>query len=147
MGIEHEEAVRAFLEAAVTAENASWDSHQVERLLGYMSPAASYHVWAWHKPFVGRDAIREELLRQAPLFSDGTFEFLNFASAGQTVFVERRDWVTMNGKRAGFHVVGVFDFDDNGKIASWRDYFDTAELTAKVGRFEGIGASQEGVDQ
>jgi limonene-1,2-epoxide hydrolase len=36
--------------------------------------------------------------------------------------MERIDWVTMNDKRAGFHVVGVFDVDDHGKIASWRDY-------------------------
>jgi len=137
VGIEQEKAVRTFFEAMVTAENACWNSTQVDRLLGYMSPDASYHVWAWHEPFVGRDAIREELLREAPLFSDATFEFLNFASVGSTVFVERRDWVTMNSKRADFHVVGVFEVDNSGKIASWRDYFDTAEITDKIGRVEG----------
>jgi limonene-1,2-epoxide hydrolase len=27
-------------------------------------------------------------------------------------------------------------FDDDGKITTWRDYFDSAELTAKIGRFK-----------
>jgi hypothetical protein len=105
-----------------------------------MSPDASYHVWAWYEPFVGRAAIREELLRQAPLFTDGSFEFLNFASAGQTVFVERRDWVRMNGKRAGVDVVGVFDFDENGKIASWRT---TSTRRNSPPRSDGSKASEQ----
>jgi limonene-1,2-epoxide hydrolase len=77
-------------------------------------------VFAWEEPFVGREAIRYELLRQAASYRDGRFEILNVASAGQVV-IERIDWVTMNDKRAGFHVVGVFEVDDHGKIASWRD--------------------------
>jgi limonene-1,2-epoxide hydrolase len=64
----------------------------------------------------------------------GEIEYLNFASVGETVFVERLDWFTLNDKRAGIHVVGVFQFGDDGKIASWRDYMDSAETTAKIGR-------------
>ena len=41
--------------------------------------------------------------------------------------------MTMNDKRAGFHVVGVFEVDNGGKIASWRDYLDSREMTVKVG--------------
>jgi len=63
---------------------------------------ARYHVFAWEEPFVGHDAIRDELLRQAPGFRDTREEIVNVASVGQTVFVERRDWVTMNDERAGF---------------------------------------------
>jgi limonene-1,2-epoxide hydrolase len=137
MSTEQEETVRAFLEAAVTAEKAQWDSTQVERLLDYMAPDAIYHVFAWREPFVGHDAIRKELLWQAPSFSDASFEFLNFASVGSTVFVQRLDWFTMNDKHVHIHVVGVFEFNDDGKIATWRDYFDSGELAAKVGRLEG----------
>jgi len=41
--------------------------------------------------------------------------------------------VTMNDKRAGIHVVGVFEVDADGKITNWRDYLDTREITTKVG--------------
>jgi limonene-1,2-epoxide hydrolase len=146
MSVEHEGAVRAFLEPEM-AEGGHWESAQVERLLSQMAPDVRYHVFAWQEPFVGHDAIRDELLRQALLFSDGSVEFLNFASVGQTVFVERLDWVTMNGKRAGFHVVGVFEFDANGKIASWRGYVDSAEITAKVGRVGATATTQAGGNQ
>jgi limonene-1,2-epoxide hydrolase len=63
----------------------------------------------------------------------GRVEMVNIASVGTTVFVQRRDWVTMNDKRAGFHVVGVFEVDADGKIASWRDYLDSREITVQVG--------------
>jgi limonene-1,2-epoxide hydrolase len=144
VGIEREEAVRSFL---LEFSGEHLDSARVERLLGYMAADARYHVFAWWEPCVGHDAIREELLRQGTMASDTSFELLNFASAEQTVFVQRLDWFTMNNKHVCLHVVGAFGFDDNGKITSWRDYFDTAELTAKVGRIKGIGASQEGGDQ
>jgi limonene-1,2-epoxide hydrolase len=53
--------------------------------------------------------------------------------ARQSVFVERLDWFTMNDKHVNLHVVEVFEFDDHGNITSWRDYFDSAEITARVG--------------
>ena len=71
------------------------------------------------------------MLRQAAFYRDGRFEILNVASVGQTVFMERIDWVTMNDKRAGFHVVGVFEVDAHGKIDSWRDYVDSREIAVK----------------
>jgi limonene-1,2-epoxide hydrolase len=130
MGNEHEEAVRTFL---LSGECERMDSIHVDRLLSQMAPEARYHLFAWEEPFVGHDAIRDELLREAPFYSDTQFEILNIASVGQTVFVERIDWVTMNEKRAGIHVVGVFEVDADGKIAIWRDYLDTREITTKVG--------------
>jgi limonene-1,2-epoxide hydrolase len=129
MSIEQEEVVRSFLR---DFEGEHLGSTGVERLLGHMAPDARYHVSAWREPFVGHEAIREELLRQDPIFGDIQVELLNFASAGNTVFVERVDWFTMNGKRAGVHAVGVFEVDDSGKVAIWRDYFDGAEIRKKV---------------
>ena len=133
MSTEQEEVVRDFMLVAADGGE-RWISTQVEPILSRMAPDARYHVFAWQEPYVGHDAIRQELLREAPSFSDAQVEFLNFASVGQTVFVERIDWVTMQDKRCGFHVVGVFDLDDSGKIVSWRDYLDSAEITAAVGR-------------
>ncbi len=97
-----------------------------------MAADASYRVFAWEEPFVGRDAIRDELLRQAALYRDTRFEIANIASTGQTVFVERIDLVTMGDKRAGFHVVGVFEVDDNGQITSWRDYLESREIAVRI---------------
>ncbi len=130
MGVEQEELARAFI---LEFECERVDPARAQAVVDRMAPDARYHVFAWEEPLVGRDAIRDELLRQAALYRDGRFEIFNVASVGQTVFMERMDWVTMNDKRAGFHVVGVFEVDDRGKIASWRDYVDSREIAIKVG--------------
>jgi limonene-1,2-epoxide hydrolase len=130
MSIGHEETVRAFL---LDFAGDQLDLDRVERLLSYMAPDARYHVYAWWEPCVGHDAIRAELLKQGTGSSDISFEFLNFSSVGQTVFVERLDWFTMNDEAVNLRIVGVFEFGDDGKITSWRDYYDSAEITAKVG--------------
>lgn len=64
MGIEEEETVRAFL---ADAEGRHWDANQIDRLVNRMTPDIRYSVYAWEQPVVGRDAVREELLRQASL--------------------------------------------------------------------------------
>jgi limonene-1,2-epoxide hydrolase len=132
MSIEHEEVVRSFL---LDYAGEHLDSDRVERILSYMAPHARYHVSAWWEPCVGHDAIRSELLKQGTQTSEHSFEFRNVASVGNTVFVERLDWYTVNGTHANLHVVGVFEFDDEGKIISWRDYYNGAEITSKVGSF------------
>lgn len=130
MAEEPEELARSFL---LEFECDRLDSARVDALLDRIAPDARYHLFAWDEPFVGRDAIRDELVRQAAFYSDKRFEIVEVASVGRTVFVQRVDWVTMNEKRAGFHVVGVFQVDADGKIESWRDYCDSREIAVKVG--------------
>lgn len=125
---------RTALELLRIWEGDQLDAARADQVVGLMAPDARYHVFAWHDPFVGRDAIREELLRQAPFFSESHYEFLTVASVGNTVFVQRRDCVTMFGTPAKFDVVGVFEFDADGKVTCWRDYLDSAEIGAKVGQ-------------
>jgi limonene-1,2-epoxide hydrolase len=56
-------------------------------------------------------------------------EYRNVATAGDVLFTERIDWlIRPDGTRVGaVPVVGVTEFRD-GKIAAWREYFDTANL-------------------
>ena len=126
-----ESALRDFFDAW-TCEKL--DAARVDRVIGCFAENARYYVFAWQEPFVGRDAIREEIARHAQYIRDNHYEILNIASVGATVFVQRRDCCTMFGTAAKFEVVGVFDFDDEGKIVCWRDYLDSAEIGAKVGQ-------------
>jgi limonene-1,2-epoxide hydrolase len=54
------------------------------------------------------------------------------ASVGQTVFSERVDSVIIDGNRATFHLVDVFEVDADGKIACWRTYSDSGENAVKT---------------
>jgi limonene-1,2-epoxide hydrolase len=129
LGVEHEDAARAFL---MEFEGDVLDEARIDRIVGRMATDGRYHVFAWNEPCVGRDAIRSELRQQAPLFTDTNVEFLKSASCGSTVFIERIDWVTMSGVRIGVHVVGVSEIDEEGKIVSWRDYLDSSEITSRL---------------
>jgi limonene-1,2-epoxide hydrolase len=132
VGTQDERAVRDFIKEWECS--GSWDEAQIERMLKCMTPDARYHVFAWDEPFEGHAEIRNELRRQAPRFSDVRIEILNVASSNQTVFVERVDWITKHGNRVGIHVVGVFELDPAGNVATWRDYSDSREIAIKYGR-------------
>jgi len=117
------------------------DAARVDQVIGFFAENARYSVFAWQEPFVGRDAIREEITRHAQYITDNHHEIVNVASVGNTVFVQRRDCCTMFGTAAKFEVVGVFEFDADGKITCWRDYVDSAENGAKVGQNRGDGTT------
>jgi len=130
MGVQEEHAVRALI---AEWEVPKWDADQIERMLDRMTPDIRYHVYAWERPRVGRDAVREELLRQVPLFSDIRSDVVAMASADGTVFAERRDSLLVAGKPLTQHVVSVFEVNADGKISAWRDYYDSVEFALKLG--------------
>ena len=127
MGAEQEAVVRSFLAAF---ESHRLDAAQVDRLLSHMSPDARFHVCAWEPPFVGHEAIGAELLRQGQGFTDLRIEVLLIGSVDRFVFTERIDSMTMQDKPGAFHLAGVFEVGDDGKIVVWRDYFDSREIAA-----------------
>lgn len=57
-------------------------------------------------------------------------EIVNIMSSGNTVIMERLDRMLDRDKKEFLVLpaVGVFNIDNNGKIAWWRDYFDSAYM-------------------
>ena len=58
---------------------------------------------------------------------------LRSVRAEQIVFTQRLDSLILRGKPLTAHVAGVFEVDAEGKIAVWRDYFDSGEVAVQVG--------------
>jgi limonene-1,2-epoxide hydrolase len=119
MGSEQEGAVKAFIAEC----EGNWDSTQIDRILGHMTIDAKYHVYAWEDPHVGHDAIRGELLRQAPSMRPFRCEIVTIGSVGDVVFTERLDSLVFDGK----------SMNGDRKIATWRGYLDRREVEAKAG--------------
>ena len=71
--------------------------------------------------------------RQAPHFFDLTCEILSIASSGTAVFIERLDSMATKNGPLKIHVAAVFDVDADGRIAAWREYYDSKEITTQVG--------------
>jgi limonene-1,2-epoxide hydrolase len=91
------------------------------------------NVPTW-KPRVGLEAAREELERQNTI-STGDLpgsEVLNIASNDGVVFTERIGVFEMGDKRITMHLTAVYEVVD-GKIAAWREYYDTVDLARQLG--------------
>jgi limonene-1,2-epoxide hydrolase len=76
------------------------------------------------KPINGRAAAVTEWQGYLKFMTSYEFKFSHILSAGNTVMVERVEWIgTRKGKRIELPIVGVFELS-GGKISAWRDYWD-----------------------
>ncbi len=112
--------VREFLDLFVTGD--------IARAADYFADDGAYRTYAWQEPTVGIAAIRAVWERQSAAWSDFHYELVNIASAGAVVFTERVDRGQSGGNEMAVHAVGVFELDRSGKIRSWREYADAAEI-------------------
>ena len=106
-----------------------WDKQEVNAMLDCFTEDASY-IDMPLPPRHGIAAIRTYIEQVFSGFGV-RIETLHIASAGNTIFTERVDYLALNGADkppVALPVVGVMEMR-NGKIFAWRDYFDlrTAE--------------------
>ena len=123
MSAENEKLVTEFCQA--------WTQKNVDKILSYMTDDCFYHNIPM-EPCVGKEAIRKFL---EPFLKDAqsaNFEIKHTTSAGNVVMNERIDRFVMGPKTLELPVAGVFEIR-NGKISSWRDYFDLATFTKQMG--------------
>jgi limonene-1,2-epoxide hydrolase len=131
MGVEQETVVCGLF---AELEGEQQDTAQVERAVSRLASDARYQIFAWEDPFVGRDEIRAELLRQSQILRDVRLEIVTIGSVGQTVFMERVDSMLLRGKPLTCHIAAVLEVDADGKITSWREYLDSRELSVQLGQ-------------
>jgi limonene-1,2-epoxide hydrolase len=134
MGEREESIVREFIKEWEC--EGSWDDAQIDRILSRMAPDARWHVYAWKRPMTGWDEIRAEMRRQVSVFANYWAEIKTIVSTDRTVLLERIDSQTMGQKKqtaVTLHAAAAVEVDADGKIAAWRDYFDSKEVEAQFG--------------
>jgi limonene-1,2-epoxide hydrolase len=106
----------------------------VDAIVAMMTDDVVFEVnVATRKPRVGREAAREELARGAAMATgDLDGEVLTMVSNDRLVFQERNTVFEMGGKRITLRLAAVFEVVD-GKIAAWREYYDTVDLARQLG--------------
>ena len=109
-----EEIVRRFL--------AAWPGKDVDALMRFFAPDAVYHNVPV-KPLRGTEAIRGAFQGFCDFMQSIELELVNVAAKGDVVFTERIDRFRWSGGTLDLPVCGVFEVRD-GKIVSFRDYFD-----------------------
>jgi len=103
---------------------AAFSRLNADEVMAYFTDDAVYHNMPG-PPTEGKEAIRKSVTGFLSSWSATTWDILNLAADGNIVLAERVDRIDSAGKHVDLPVVGVFEIVE-GKIRSWRDYFDMA---------------------
>ncbi len=97
---------------------ASWQRHDLEKIMSFFAENGAYRVTETQEPIKGKAAVQDRV--KSFLDRVGKFEVLDTWAKGPMVFNERKDYFTA-GPLKMWHGVGVF-FLKEGKIVEWYDY-------------------------
>jgi limonene-1,2-epoxide hydrolase len=83
----------------------------------------------------GRAAIAAALEKQYQTYFECECEIHASAAMGLFVFTERTDHVTLHAenRKVGSRVCAVFEFNEQGEIAGWREYWDSGDVMRQMG--------------
>jgi limonene-1,2-epoxide hydrolase len=124
------EKVRAFV--------GHWNSGDMEAMYAMCAEGVTWHNIPM-EPFTGKAAMRAAVEGFMADVETCEWEIHAIAENGSKVLTERTDvFVLKDGRRAAIRVMGTFEFDADGHIAEWRDYFDMGQFSRE---FAGPGAS------
>jgi limonene-1,2-epoxide hydrolase len=108
----------------------------VERIIGYFATGGTYQplVPAAPKQVAGPE-MSAALERQLQTYHQCRCEVHAAAAMGRFVFTERSDHVTLHDgdRRVTSRVCAVFELDDDARIVSWREYWDTGDIMKQMG--------------
>ena len=116
--------------AQETVENfiAAWNSGDMEAIYGLLADDIVWHNIPM-EPTKGIAAVREAVEGFMGNIANCNWITHKIAAHDNIVLTERTDNFTFkNGKSAGVRVMGIFELNDDGRIAKWRDYFDMGEF-------------------
>ena len=83
-------------------------------------------------PTVGREAIKKRIGALAVDISSIELKVRHIGVADGVVFVERVDDFVYRGKHGAVPVAGVVEVE-NGRVKTWREYYDRAQLLEAMG--------------
>jgi len=112
-------------ESTVRKFCAAWDSLDVDGILSLMSDDAVYHNMPL-EPLVGQQQINDFVGGFLKLCQGCQFDILNLVADDQRVVTERVDTFNLldGSTIEKLPVLGIFEFDADGKISAWREYWD-----------------------
>lgn len=127
----HEQKVRSFLEALHVT-----DPDFAALTDGLLAADARYvPLVPLRDPVLGPAAIQTELERQNEFYTECRCDIITMASDDRVVITERVDRVTLrgDGREVVVQVCGVFEFDENHQVVSWREYYDSSDMAVQLG--------------
>lgn len=100
----------------------AWSRLDPAELAAYFTENGVYHNMP-AGPIEGRAAIQQFIGGFTAAWTKTEWDVLNVIGSGDVVIAERLDRTEAGEKHVDLPCTGVFEIR-NGKIATWRDYFD-----------------------
>ena len=118
----------------VTAFCAAWDEMDLEKILVLMSEDAVYHNLPLD-PLNGHQQIAGFIGGFFQAANSTKFQILNIVADENHVVTERIDTFGFKDGTSmdELPVLGIFEFDKDGKISSWREYWDLQDWGKRGG--------------
>ena len=110
---------------------AAWDRFDLDAIYSFMADDIMWEDVPL-STVNGIDQVRAKM-DAFPGVEGCGFDMHHIAANGNVVLTERTDWFEMKGKKRSIRVMGTFELNAEGKIAKWRDYFDSAEFQREFG--------------
>lgn len=111
-----------------------WHTHDLEGLMARISDNAVYTPDLISSPIRGREAIRKEWAGYIARMPTYATEVINILSSDDLVFLERKESFRFPEDRPMainiIYFVGIFEFDKEGLVCAFRDYYDTSVYKA-----------------
>ena len=106
----------------------------VNKIISMFAEDGVWQLWVPGGPTIkGREALRSEIDRQCGFSTFMHCGITKMISSGSIVATERLDHFTMRGIRVEHALMAIYEIDAGGKIAAWREYFDTADIGKQLG--------------
>jgi limonene-1,2-epoxide hydrolase len=117
----------------VEAFIAAWNRLDYPAILGMMASSIRYHNIP-KAPLTGIEAVREFLENFRTTLKPRAVQWIvhHIAERDGVVLTERTDRFQLEQRWIEVRVMGTFEFDENGLIRAWRDYFDLAEYVNQL---------------
>jgi limonene-1,2-epoxide hydrolase len=128
MGAKQEAAVLNFLH-----QFTGGDWPDIDGLVAsFAVDSVCYVLYPTTKPVLGRDKLKEELVRQAKTSKTPRSDVKAYASSGNHVFVERVDHFITRGIQHTVSMSSVFEVNKDNLITAWREYFDSSDVARQL---------------
>ncbi len=118
--------------AVVKKMIAAWEARDADAIADMFAADGVLHSMMI-APIVGREAIRPRMKFLVDNATHMKLNVRNWATTGNTVFIERTDEFTFKGHDGKVPVVGVLVIEGD-KVKEWREYYDRAELLEAMGQ-------------
>ena len=121
--VANDDLVRRFIGA--------WERRDTDFIVDCFTDDGVYHATPLD-PIVGKAAIRE-FVASFEGKPAGRLEIRNQVASETVVLQERTDYLTMNDQQVVLPIMGTFTMAADGRISSWREYFDLGPVRAAYG--------------